>query len=181
MCPQPRKPTVSWAASKEVWPAGEGRWSCPSTLCWWCLTCSTASRCGVLSTRETKTCWRSEGDRFFSRVRCSRKSGNCFKLKEGRYRLDMRKKYFVIMVAKPWDKLPQKGDECPVLGDVQGQAGRGSEQTDLAVDVPVHCRGVVLMPFIGPFNFNDSTLLLWSLFSLWFNDHILSESSFHKK
>ena len=54
----------------------------------------------------------------------------------------MRKKYFVIMVAKPWDKLPQKGDECPVLGDVQGQAGWGSELTDLAVDVPVRCRRV---------------------------------------
>ena len=29
---QSRKPTVSWAASKEVWPAGQGRWSCPSAL-----------------------------------------------------------------------------------------------------------------------------------------------------
>lgn len=26
---QLRKPTVSWAASKEAWPAGQGRWSCP--------------------------------------------------------------------------------------------------------------------------------------------------------
>ena len=29
---QPRKPTVSWAASTAVWSAGQGRWSCPSTL-----------------------------------------------------------------------------------------------------------------------------------------------------
>jgi len=41
------------AASKEVWPAGHGRWSCLSTLCCWGLTWNTVSRCGVLSTGET--------------------------------------------------------------------------------------------------------------------------------
>jgi len=29
-------------------------------------------------------------------------------------------------------------------GDIQDQAGQGSEQPDLAVGVPVHCRGVGL-------------------------------------
>jgi len=33
---------------------------------------------------------------------------------------------------------------CSVLRDIQGQAGPGSEQSDLAVDVPVHCRVVGL-------------------------------------
>ena len=33
---------------------------------------------------------------------------------------------------------------CPVLGDIQGQAGLGSKQPDLTVDVPVHCRRVGL-------------------------------------
>jgi len=31
-----------------------------------------------------------------------------------------------------------------MLGDIQGQAGQGSAQPDLAVDVPVHCRGAAL-------------------------------------
>jgi len=31
---QSRKPTVSWAASKAVWPAGPGRGFCLSTLLW---------------------------------------------------------------------------------------------------------------------------------------------------
>ena len=39
---------LSWAASKAAWP-GWKRWSCPSALCWWGLTWSTASRCGVWS------------------------------------------------------------------------------------------------------------------------------------
>ena len=35
-----RRPTVSRAASKKAWPAGQGRWFCPSTLLWWDLTWS---------------------------------------------------------------------------------------------------------------------------------------------
>ena len=54
---QHRKLTISWAASKEARPAGQRRRSCPSTLCWWGLIWSTASRCRVLSTGETWTCW----------------------------------------------------------------------------------------------------------------------------
>jgi len=37
---------------------------------------------------------------------------------------------------------------CPVLGDIQGQAGQDS---DPAVSVPVHCRGVGLDGLKGPF------------------------------
>jgi len=32
--------------------------------------------------------------------------------------------------------------EAHLLGDSQGQAERGSEHPDVAVGVPVHCRGV---------------------------------------
>ena len=38
----------------------------------------------------------------------------------------------------------QRHDGCPVPEDIQGQAGGGSEQPGLAVEVPVHCRGVGL-------------------------------------
>ena len=55
MCSQPRRPTVSWAASKAAWPAGRGRWFC--TLLWWDLTQSPASSYGAPSTRRTWTCW----------------------------------------------------------------------------------------------------------------------------
>ena len=42
---QPRKPTIFWATSKEVWSSGWERWS---TLHCWGLNRSTASRCWVL-------------------------------------------------------------------------------------------------------------------------------------
>ena len=34
------------------------------------------------------------------------------------------------------------GGGCPVTGNIQDQAGQGSEQPDLVVGIPVHCRGV---------------------------------------
>ena len=41
-------------------------------------------------------------------------------------------------------QVAQRGGGCPVLEDIQGQAGPCSEQPDLAVTVSVHCRGVGL-------------------------------------
>ena len=48
-----------------------------------------------------------EGDRFFSRVCCDRTKGNGLKLKEGRFRLAIRK-FFTIKVAKHWHTLPRE-------------------------------------------------------------------------
>ena len=42
------------------------------------------------------------------------------------------------------EQVTRRGGGCPVLGVTQGQAGTVSEQLDLAVGVPVHCRGVGL-------------------------------------
>ena len=44
---QPRWPTISWVASRKVWPAHRGRWFCPSTLLFWYPTWSTASSSGL--------------------------------------------------------------------------------------------------------------------------------------
>ena len=38
----------------------------------------------------------------------------------------------------------QRGGGCPIPGNIQGQAGQGSEQSDLVEDVPAHCRWVGL-------------------------------------
>lgn len=38
--------------------------------------------------------------------------------------------------------VAQRGGGSPVPGDIQDQAAWGSEQPDLVVGVPVHCREV---------------------------------------
>ena len=69
--------------------------------------------------------------------------GNGFRTKEGRFRLNIRKKLFNIRVVTHWNmELSQRSCECPIHGGVQGHVGWGSVQPDLGEVVPVHGREV---------------------------------------
>jgi len=47
-----------------------------------------------------KRAYKKDGDRLFSRACCDRTRGNGFKLKEGSFRLGIKKKFFTLRMVK---------------------------------------------------------------------------------
>ena len=63
-----------------------------------------------------------------------------FKLKECRF----KKEIFYTEGGETLAQFAQRGGQCPIPGNIQGQIGLGSEQPDPAEDVPAHFRAVGL-------------------------------------
>jgi len=85
-----------------------------------------------------------DGDRLFRRACSDRTRGNGFKLKEGRFRLDFKEDIFYNEGGETLKQVAQRGGQCPIPGNVQGQVGQGSEQHHLVEDVTACCRRVGL-------------------------------------
>ncbi|KFQ89893.1 hypothetical protein N337_03477, partial [Phoenicopterus ruber ruber] len=62
-----------------------------------------------------KGAYKKDGDKPFSRSCCDRTKRNGFKLKEGRFRLDVREKFCTMRMEKHWHRLPREVVDAPSL------------------------------------------------------------------
>ncbi|KAJ7401030.1 hypothetical protein BTVI_99650 [Pitangus sulphuratus] len=69
----------------------------------------------ILAFQYLKETFKEDGDKFVSWVYCNRTRRNGFTLQEGRFRLDIRKKFFTVRVVKLWNSLPGEVVDAPSL------------------------------------------------------------------
>jgi len=62
-----------------------------------------------------KGTYRKAGKGLFIRACSDKMRENCLKLEEGRFRLDIRKKFFTVRVVRRWNQLPREAVDAPSL------------------------------------------------------------------
>ena len=62
-----------------------------------------------------KGAYRKDGEGLFTRVCSDRTRGKSCKLQEGRFRSDIKKKFFTMRVVKHWNLLPRDAVDVPSL------------------------------------------------------------------
>ena len=69
----------------------------------------------IVAFQYLKGAYKQEGGWLFTRVDSDRTRGNGFKLRQGRFRLDIRRKFFTQRVVMHWNRLPKEAVDAPSL------------------------------------------------------------------
>jgi len=68
-----------------------------------------------------KGAYKRDGEGLFMRACNDRTRANGFKLKEGKFRLAIRKRFFTMRVVRHWHRLPREAVDAPFLAVVKAR------------------------------------------------------------
>ena len=69
----------------------------------------------IVAFRYLKGVYKQEGEWLFTSLDSDRTKGNGFKLRQGRFRLDIRRNFFTQKVVINWNRLPKEVVDAPFL------------------------------------------------------------------
>ena len=69
----------------------------------------------IVAFQYLKGAYKQKGEWLFTRVNTDRTRGNGLKLRQGRFRLDIRRKRFIQRVVTHWNRLPKEVVDAPSL------------------------------------------------------------------
>jgi len=95
-----------------------------------------------VASQYLKGAYKQGGGMVVTTVDSDRSRGNGLKLRQRRFRLDIRRNSFHTEGCDTLEQVAQGGCGCPIPGGIQGQAGCGFGQPGLVVRDPAHSRGV---------------------------------------
>jgi len=75
----------------------------------------------IAACQYLKRACKKAGEELLTRAWSDRTRGNGFKLKQGRYRLGVRKKCFTVRVVRHWHRLPREAVAAPSLAVFQAR------------------------------------------------------------
>ena len=86
-----------------------------------------------------KGSYKKDGEGLLTQIGNDRTRGNGLKLKEDKFRLEIRRKIFTQRVVRHWNRLPREAVDAPSLEVFK--AGWGLGQPDLVGGIPAYGGG----------------------------------------